>query len=347
MDIDKLKLRFVDDLKIPITVVQDPYWDFYLDLYEPELKSRTLWNKLLNGIKEEYNDNPQLFLDDFYKLREALIVAVKETQGYNDFLKAKLQDHYDSKMFPFSGVQKNDIYNEQWTGKHFISIDLKKANIQALNYYCPEIFNVGLLGREHSNITSLYESWLAKFLGGKKTLGWYVPMSKYIRQVVFGNCKPERQITIERWLVGKAAEEVLALLRENNIKSEVVEFGSDEVVIYLPDGELLDPSMFESLRNTLSTTPIDSSDILSQPVDVKIMPFNLSTITYLTPGGHTVRIYKKSYPDGTCEYKTINKFWHAQIYEDLHGLQPDPDDKDLVFYQEKEVAKFLGRLKRV
>ena len=113
MDIDKLKLRFVDDLKIPITVVQDPYWDFYLDLYEPELKSRTLWNKLLNGIKEEYNDNPQLFLDDFYKLREALIVAVKETQGYNDFLKAKLQDHYDSKIFPFSGVQKNDIYNEQ------------------------------------------------------------------------------------------------------------------------------------------------------------------------------------------------------------------------------------------
>ena len=184
-------------------------------------------------------------------------------------------------------------------------------------------------------------------MGGKKTLGWYVPMSKYIRQVVFGNCKPERQITIERWLVGKAAESVLALLGKHNIKSEVVEFGSDEVVIYLPGGELVDPSMFESLKNTLSTAPIDSSDILSQPVDVKIMPFKLSTITYLTPGGHTVRIYKKSYPDGTCKYKTINKFWHAQIYEDLHGLQPDPDDKDLVFYQEKEVAKFLGRLKRV
>ena len=66
-DLMSLKKRFVDDLKFPITVFEDGYWEFYLELYEKEFHVKTLWEKLLEDIEGEYEGNIQSFLSDFYK----------------------------------------------------------------------------------------------------------------------------------------------------------------------------------------------------------------------------------------------------------------------------------------
>jgi hypothetical protein len=60
-----------------------------------------------------------------------------------------------------------------------------------------------------------------------------------------------------------------------------------------------------------------------------------------------LRVYKKNHlREGKGpEYKGIHKHYHAQIYESIHNIPVSPEEYDLVFYQEKEPAKFINRIK--
>jgi len=335
-DLMSLKRRFVDDLKFPVTVFEDGYWEFYLGLYEKEFHIKTLWNKLLKGIEEEYEGSIQSFLSDFYKMREEIITSIKTSEGYKQFNNENMEERFGIKNLPFFGVKKSDIYNEGSVNSWYISLDLKKANFQALNYYDRNIFTDKELGEQ--DLDTYYTNWINSFIEGKQTLSWYAPTSKYLRQVIFGNCNPSRQITVERYLIGNFCNKLL----ESNIlkgkKVEVIEFGADEIVLKLENIDGWDEEGFQGQIRSLCD---------AMGITVKAKVFFLTSIEFKTPNDHTIRVYKKQFNTGDFEYKAINRFWYAQVYELLNNIQPDPEDRDLVFYQEKEVAKFVGRIKLV
>ena len=84
---------------------------------------------------------------------------------------------------PVFSVGDLNIYNNSNTGKKFISIDLKKANFQALRKFNPEIvMNCG-------HTTILLNISMVTNISKK---------SKYTRQVIFGKLNPRRTITFEK-----------------------------------------------------------------------------------------------------------------------------------------------------
>lgn len=118
----KLRLRFIDDLSYPVSVVEDPYFDYQLSLCPGGIED---WKRLKEGIEKEYEGNPELFLQAYYEVREKMI---QDLQGSEKFKEAVVPE-VDRKEV----ARSKDIYNEEYAGrkKVYVSIDLKKANVQA------------------------------------------------------------------------------------------------------------------------------------------------------------------------------------------------------------------------
>lgn len=322
MNEKEIRRRFVDDSNLPIPVLESPYFEFFLDLYEKEFKAKTDYEKLIKAIEENPN-----FFNEYYKVRESMIQYIKSRDSFEKFNTCDIHGLYGNPKFP--NVRAKMIYTEQFAGGTFISLDLKKANIQALRYWDPDMF----IKDDSLWIDEVWEKWVESMCGGNKNLEWYIKKSKYIRQVIFGNCNPSRQIKLERWMVGEGAAEFMKICE---IPEENVIFASSDEVVLLVD-KLEKKEELEGIARLV---------FKETGIELRASSFKLESIPYLNGAGETVRLYKKLYSDNTVDYKGVCKNYFAQIYEDQNGIDPDSNDMDLVFYQEKDLAKFLNRLCR-
>ena len=97
-------------------------------------------------------------------------------------------------MNKFTVTHKNlpskDIFKSSNDGRVFISIDMRKANFSSLKYYgnCIE--------KSMFRDTSTWEDFISLFTENK-----HIVNSKYIRQVILGNCNPKRHITYEKYIM--------------------------------------------------------------------------------------------------------------------------------------------------
>lgn len=373
LEIRKLKHRFVDDQKLNLTVIDDPYWDFYLDLFEKELGSRTLWDKVVKGIHEEYDGNIPKFLEDFYAVRDKMIKdirALTDESGTNMFDVFNQPDQtvrpgYEHQHYDVNGpfytvpaeerkeIRKGDVYNEACTGHTFLSLDLEKANVQALSYFYPPFITGKQIDREYS-VRDMYEEYLAKYLqeeGLSEVLTFYISRSKYFRQVVFGNLNADRQTKIEKYLIWNAGKKITAWLTSLDVSWEYAQLGSDELVVEILDPTNDIPKFYGELQTEvgkLQEGPLIPDDPHSMGITVRAEIFDLIGYEFLTASDHSVRVYKKKYRDGRVEYKKLERTYRAQIYEILNGLPFDPSERDMVFnYQKEANAKFLNRLRLV
>lgn len=105
--------RFVKDFSLPIQLVQKPYFDYYLDLYDDVFGTKNLF---------------RMFAKD------EVIKAVTSTAKYQEFNNDKLE-----RFSVPGGIEKGSIYNPDNDGRYFVSFDLKKANYNALKFYHPDI----------------------------------------------------------------------------------------------------------------------------------------------------------------------------------------------------------------
>ena len=87
--LNNLKKRFVSDFNLPIIIFEEPDFEYFLDLYETQFHSRTKWNKLINVIDEKFNGNPNLFLEEFSKVRNNMIESILENKHYQEFNESK------------------------------------------------------------------------------------------------------------------------------------------------------------------------------------------------------------------------------------------------------------------
>lgn len=336
MHSNKLKQRFVKDCGYQIPVFEKPYWDFYLDLYPG---CREDWENLVECVENNYSGNTEEFISDMGKTRDNIINHFKSHPKYLEFLNDKL-DQFVFEGDEYKNLPKGDIYNSECADETttYMSVDLKKANIQALRYYSPDLFKLGNVD-SYAPIDKLWDSFTAEFCsnGGAHN---YLKNSKYLRQVVFGNLKPERQIKIEKFMV---------LTAFNKIKKERTVFSmtplrvnSDEVVVKTDlTGDVLWKDRFGDVNWT------ELADLRKQGIEVRVDLFKLKRILFETENGHLIDIYEKNFGGTKGEYKKISTTYAGQIWSSLLGMKPDPQERDLVFYMEKEPAKFLTRLKRL
>ena len=202
---NSLRARFIKNMDIPIQVVKDPYFEYYLSLYDGQYRTMEKWDEFkvsLNQFQyeEEYFASEKQFID-------TIIGHISNKHEFCDFVKM------DMKKFEGSSLKKGNVFSEENVDKTFTSIDLVKANFQSLKYIDGNIVD----GKD------TYEEFASQFTEVSHFIS-----SKKIRQVIFGNLCPQRQQTVQKHLISVIQGYLLKIGIPSN---SIVASSSDEIVI--------------------------------------------------------------------------------------------------------------------
>lgn len=204
----KLKERFCKDCNIPLKIYEEPYFTDRLVLYDLFYQSIHKWNIFKSELKEYHCE--QDYFEEYNRIKDQAINDIKNTDAYQRFNQEDMHQY----SIKYVGLPSKDIFKPSNDNKLFISIDMKKANFSALRYYDKNIFRG----------VQTWEQFI-KFY----TTNHHIINSKYIRQVILGNCNPKRHITYEKYLMDQVLD---CLIREIGLwVNEVVFFSNDEIVI--------------------------------------------------------------------------------------------------------------------
>lgn len=172
-------------------------FDYYKNLYSRLDRWKNM-DELISLYKEAEEQ-----IEDIYKYRlektEEIINFIKTTRAFNDL--------NDDTMIPDLPTNKNFEYSE---GVKYLSIDIKMANWESLKKYDPSFVN---------ELGDTYSDLLNKF-----NVPEVFHRSKQLRQYIFGNLNPKRQIKAQRVMI----EDLMNGLYRYNLKVECIK--TDEVI---------------------------------------------------------------------------------------------------------------------
>ena len=292
---ERLKKRFCKECRIPINIFVEPYFSSRIMLYEDFYGSKTKWDLFLQELGK-YNTEEEYFAE-YNKVKDEAIKSIKSTAGYSYFL----EENMDEFAVETSCTDK-DIFHPINDERSFLSIDMTKANFSALYYYDPSIFDVAVT----------WEDFLKKITDNQHIIN-----SKYIRQVIFGNCNPRRQVTYEKYLMNKVFEKIKGTPGIN----DVVSFSNDEIVFDITEEKYADIyNFFQSFNGKIEGIP------------VKAQAFNLYKV-------HNFYTKEIIFPEKKIEIKCGEPNLLPFLVRALKN--ENIQENDLVFYQNGFLAKYI------
>lgn len=206
----ELAKRFISDYKLPIPLINEEYFFYYLNVYEEDYDSLSKYVNLLNVIDTLYEGDANKFLEEYYNVRDKIITTVMENKAFQKFNTMDMSV-YSIKDKP--NITSNNIYNNDNVGSFFISIDLKKANFQTLKKIDKDI----VFGCD------TYEDFIGEFSDLD-----YIKESKYTRQVVWGKLNPARHITAEKYFITQIYKKIVE--RIPFLDGNCVSLSNDEII---------------------------------------------------------------------------------------------------------------------
>lgn len=207
---ERLLERFCKDCNIPIKIFKEPYFTKRLWALDSYYNTWTRWCNFVYELSKYKNE--QEYFEEYNRVKEAAMDFIKNSEGYKSFLAE------DMNLFSIPSdlnISSNSIYHPSNNNRLFITIDMKQANYSALNYYNPSIFD-----------NKSWEYFLRKFTNND-----HIIRSKYIRQVILGNCNPKRQITYEKYLMSTFLSQFINYNTFDIDKTKIVSFGNDDITI--------------------------------------------------------------------------------------------------------------------
>jgi hypothetical protein len=302
---NNLKRRFVKDYKLPIQIVQEPYFSYFLNLYQPVLNSSDsydLFKRTLNNFEHQED-----FFTHASNFSDTIINHIQNKDSYKNL------NNFDMKKYnTIHDIGQQKLYQQDNAEKNFISIDLKKANFQAFKFFDSDIVD---------NCES-YEDFVQKTVENSHE---YFYKSKQIRQVIFGNLNPKRQQKIQKYLISLILE---SLLKAGMDKDSLFSSSSDELVvsenldhIYLGKG-IKKEEVLDALKNNETTNSLD----------LHIENFVLEQIH----PDHS--FFVKNHSNGKREFKNVPVFNMAEVYKFYHNMEIN--EFDLAFFHEGRIANF-------
>lgn len=293
----KLKERFCRDCNIPIKIFEEPYFTDRLELLDSLYGTVEKWNLFLEELKKYRNE--QDYLEEYNRVKDEAINSIKNSEAYKRFNEEDMNKY----RVKNTNLPNKDIFKPTNDSKTFISIDMKKANFSALQFYNASIFD-GV------------ETW-EEFIG-KFTENQHIINSKYIRQVILGNCNPRRQVAYEKYLMDMTIDKLT-----NNFQKRIVFFSNDEIII---------EASIAAFHIGYTYQKIFNKGILP----LKVECFKLHKIE--GTNGYYKEIFKE---DGTTEIelKCVDNYMMPFIVRKLKGEEITDNDK--VFYHEGLLAKFI------
>ena len=300
---EKLKERFCKDCNIPLRLYKEPYFTERLQLYDSYYNTLDKWNIFVREL-EKYKCE-QDYLEEYNRVKDAAIKDIKDSDGYKRF-NAEDMNEYTVKYKDLLG---KDIYKPSNIGKLFISIDMKKANFSALKDYDRSIFRNA----------NTWEEFIERYTENK-----HIVNSKYIRQVILGNCNPKRQVTYEKYLMGLVLEVLIDELGYS--ASDIAFFSNDEIVI--------DMGKYEDCIRKRELIEWQIKGYFNIPFRIEL--FYLRKIT--GTNGYYKEIVKNII-EIEYEFKCLNNYVLPFVLRKFNGEEITENDK--VFYHEGLLSKFI------
>ena len=301
---NRAKERFCKDCNIPIRLFQEPYFSDRIKLFDKFYGTIEKWNRFVNEL-QKYNSEQDYF-EEYNRVKDSAITSIKESETYQLF---NAED-----MNKYAVVHKNlpnkDIYKLTNDGRVFISIDMKKANFSSLHGYNKDIFGG----------VDTWEDFISQFTDNKHIIN-----SKYIRQVILGNCNPKRHVTYEKYLM----DQTLSLLYDIVGEERIVFFSNDEIVYDIT-----------TVSNLCTLNLVRSC--IEERLNIKSnIPFRVELFSLHKING-TDGYYKKIYRDNgeyDIEFKCLDNYMIPFVLRYFLGEEVSESDK--VFYHEGLLAKFV------
>lgn len=299
----KAKERFCRDCNIPIKLYQEPYFTDRLALFDKFYGTLEKWNAFLDELKKYRSE--QDYFEEYNRIKDAAILSIKNTEAYQRFNEEDMNKHH----IIHTNLPNKDIFKPTNDGKLFLSIDMRKANFSSLYHYDKNIFS----GSE------TWEEFIDRFTDNKHIIN-----SKYIRQVILGNCNSKRHITYEKHLM----DEVLNVLHDYLEEDRVVFFSKDEIVYDMSNNDI----------DTLQSVEKTINKILKEVIDIplNIESFILHKID--NTGGYYKEILKVN-GEKEIEFKCLDNYMLPFVIRRFLG--EDIIDSDKIFCHEGLLAKFI------
>ena len=299
---NKLKERFCKDCNIPIHIFQEPYFTDRLKLYDNFYGTLEKWDIFVKELEKYHCE--QDYFEEYNNIKDCAILNIKNSEAYKRFNDEDMNLYYINHKY----LPSQDIYHPDNDGKTFISIDMRKANFSSLQHYDSDMFAGA----------PTWEDFIGLFTENK-----HIISSKYIRQVILGNCNPRRHITYEKYLMDGVVDFVTTFFMPLN---KIVFFSNDEIVFEITDDEF----------------DVESVNKLQVRLDSKTMiPFKVELFTLHKING-TNGYYKeifKANGDKEIKFKCLDNLYLPFVIR--HFLGEEVQDSDKVFYHEGLLAQFI------
>ncbi len=294
---DFLETRFAKDTGLKcIKMFIEPYFSYQIELFDRVFGTKEKIEMLYDALRR-FNSEEE-FRTYYNQVKDLAITDIRDNPAFTRFL----NDDFN-KYAVKSNYCKHDIFNMGNINKTFVSMDLKKANFQALRYYDSSLV---------TNCSS-YEEFISQYTDIP-----YIIKSKYIRQVIFGNLNTGRQGTIQRFLTNKIVQEI-----EANANVEIKMFSDDEVV-------------FQISENIKTEGIMKFSETMSKQLGLEID----TEIYTLKQIGNSKKYFVKEFINKTgVEFMKVMGIDMPQVIKFYFGI-PIDKDMDLVFMHENRVAHF-------
>lgn len=296
-----LNKRFCVDKKLPLKIYSGNIFIDRLKLFG-EYDSYIAYCK---EIRRSF-ENTQDYFEYYNKVKDNAINYIKESEAFKVLNSDDMNKYACKYNYP-----QADVYRANNVGKRFISIDMSKANFSALVAYGRTI------GTEFFKNFN-YREFMEQFTDVEHIIN-----SKYIRQVIFGNCNPKRQVTYEKYLMGTLLNKLFnkEVINENSVKS----LCSDEIILFA-DG--LDIS---KIKNII--------DEMSSEIPLKLEVFELGKIE--GSEAYIKKIYNNiaDMSEFTYKLKCVNPEEAPFIYRLVNNQ--DIEEEDSIFNYNGKLAKLI------
>lgn len=302
---NKIKERFCKDCNIPLRLFHEPYFTDRLKLYDKYYNTLSKWDLFVEEL-QKYNCEQDYF-EEYNRVKDAAINDIKKSDGFQRFNEEDMNKY----SVKYTNLPSKDIFKSLNDGKLFISIDMKKANFSALKHYDSSIFDR----------TNTWEEFIGKYTSNK-----HIVNSKYIRQVILGNCNPKRQITYEKYIMGQVLEILIDVEKIGYFLNEIVFFSNDEIVIDMEE-------YVDCIRNRKIT-----ESKIKEYFDI---PFRVE-LFYLRKINGTNGYYKeiiKTIDEREYEFKCLDNYVLPFVLRKFQNQEITESDK--TFYHEGLLSKFI------
>lgn len=316
-NIKKFRQRFVKDYNLPINIFDDNLFEYYIQLYDFFPYPR--YKETIEKIENEYDGCVEKWLEYCASVRDNAINGVMETDEYKKFNSMDLSQY---NFAPICG--ERSCYTEETNGKRFLSIDLRKANFQALKY-------AGVVS------DATYEQFIHRFGGDD-----YIANSKYLRQAIFGKMNPSRQIKIEKYLMSKVYEVIKDVTEK--YRFTIFSMNSDELIFAITEEFYNNRQEDENTRELIN----DIYNLVGKNigVEIKVEYIEVRRLPIVSANGTKIDAYERT--NLFTSQKTLKKAsttFYPQIYK-LWNEMPI-EDNDMIFYFENQLATFNQELRCV